>query len=70
MNSSKRLSQPDEIMIIVEDPTPLFNTTEEIIDNSSQPEYSFQNNLIHFDYDSGLMIHQYLNGSTRYKGEW
>ena len=70
MNSSIRLSQPDEIMIIVEDPTPLSNTTEEIIDNSSQPEYSFQNNLIHFDYDSGLMIHQYLNGSTRYKGEW
>ena len=69
---SSLVDSTKEIVVCVDinDSDQLSNENLELSNNTHELEYSFQDNLIHFDFDTGLMIHDYSDGTTRYKGEW
>lgn len=60
----------NEVYINIEESSTIAKNNQHTNENKNEVEYSFQDNLIHFDYDTGLMIHDYTDGTTRYKGEW
>ena len=70
MSSTVNYNQPDIIYVNIDDSIPLSTSTIEVPQNLPEVKYSYQSDLIQFDYDTGLMIHKYTDGSTRYKGQW
>ena len=70
MNSTVNSNLLDIIYVNIDDSIPLSTSTIEVPQNLPEVKYSYQNNLLQFDYDNGLMIHKYTDGSTRYKGQW
>ena len=70
MNSTVTSNQSDIIYVNIDDGITLSTSTVEIPQNQPEVKYSYQSDLIQFDYDTGLMIHKYTDGSTRYKGQW
>ena len=70
MSSTVNSNQSDIIYVNIDDSIPLSTSTIEVPQNLPEVKYSYQNNLLQFDYDNGLMIHKYTDGSIRYKGQW
>ena len=69
-NMSYSKANSNEVYISIEESSTIAKNNQHTNENKNEVEYSFQDNLIHFDYDTGHMIHNYTDGTTRYKGEW
>ena len=70
MSSTVNINQSDIIYVNIDDSIPLSTSTIEVPQNLPEVKYSYQSNLLQFDYDTGLMINKYTDGSIRYKGQW
>ena len=60
MSSTVNYNQSDIIYVNIDDAIPLSTSTVEIQQNLPEVKYSYQSNLLQFDYDTGLMILVYL----------
>ena len=70
MNSTINSNGETIVYIDIIDSDQSSNNNSELSNRIPEVEYSYQDNLIHFDFDTGLMTHDYSDGTTRYKGEW
>ena len=70
MNSAINSNGETIVYIDIIDSDQSSNNNSELSNRIPEVEYSYQDNLIHFDFDTGLMTHDYSDGTTRYKGEW
>ena len=62
---NKIQAEANEVYIDIEESSTIAKNNQQTNENKNEVEYSFQDNLIHFDFDTGLMTHDYSDGTTQ-----
>ena len=57
MNINKIQAEANEVYIDIEESSTIAKNNQQTNENKNEVEYSFQDNLIHSDFDTGLMTH-------------
>lgn len=59
-----------EVFVNIDNSVQVTNESQVTSQSQEQNSYSIQHELLQYDYNTGLMTHQYPNKTTRYYGEW
>ena len=59
-----------EVSVNINNSIQVTNISQVTSQSQVQNSYSIQHELLQYDYNTGLMTHQYPNKTTRYYGEW